>query len=95
MKITRGEVAHVARLARLEMNEEEMEQFTGQLNAILEYADRLNKIDTKDILPTAHVLPQKNVFREDKTRPGLPREEALANAPEEEDGMFRVPRVIE
>ncbi|MDW7650134.1 MAG: Asp-tRNA(Asn)/Glu-tRNA(Gln) amidotransferase subunit GatC [Bacillota bacterium] len=95
MKITRDEVAHVARLARLEMAEAEMDEFTGTLNAILEYAGKLNRIDTKDILPTAHVLPLKNVFREDKTRPCLPREEALANAPEEEDGMFRVPRVIE
>lgn len=95
MKITREEVAHVARLARLEMSEPEMDQFTGQLNAILQYADKLNEIDTKDILPTAHVLPLKNVFREDKTHPCLPNAKALANAPEAEDGMFRVPRVIE
>lgn len=95
MKITREEVVHVARLARLEMHEEEMDKFTEQLNAILEYSDKLNGLDTKDILPTAHVLPLRNVFREDKTRPCLPRAQALANAPEEEDGMFRVPRVIE
>lgn len=95
MKITREEVAHVARLARLAMTEAEMDEFTGQLNAILEYADKLNHIDTQNIVPTAHVLPLKNVFREDQVRPGLPRDEALANAPEEEDGMFRVPRVIE
>lgn len=95
MKITRAEVAHVARLARLEMNEVEMDEFTGQLNAILQYADKLNGLDTKDILPTAHVLPLQNVFREDKVGICLPREEALANAPDAEDGMFRVPRVIE
>lgn len=95
MKITREEVAHIARLARLEIDEAEMERYTGQLNAILEYADRLNQIDTAHIVPTAHVLPIRNVFRDDVTRPSLPREDALANAPEEEDGMFRVPRVIE
>jgi aspartyl-tRNA(Asn)/glutamyl-tRNA(Gln) amidotransferase subunit C len=95
MKITREEVAHVARLARLEMSDTEMDQFTGQLNAILQYADKLNEIDTKDIRPTAHVLPLQNVFREDKTRPCLANDKALANAPEAEDGMFRVPRVIE
>jgi len=95
VRITREEVAHVARLARLEMDENEMDKFTGQLNGILEYAAKLNSIDTKDILPTAHVLPLKNVFRADEVRPCLPHAEALANAPEEEDGMFRVPRVIE
>lgn len=95
MKITLKEVAHVARLARLEISEDEMKKYTTQLNAILEYADRLNRLDTKDILPTAHVLPLRNVFREDESRPCLPRTEALANAPEEEDGMFRVPPVLE
>lgn len=95
MKITREEVAHVARLARLEMSDTEMDQFTGQLNAILQYAGKLNEIDTKDIRPTAHVLPLQNVFREDKTRPCLENDKALANAPEAKDGMFRVPRVIE
>jgi aspartyl-tRNA(Asn)/glutamyl-tRNA(Gln) amidotransferase subunit C len=95
MKITREEVAHVARLARLEVDDAEMEAYTDQLNAILQYADKLNRLDTENIQPTAHVLPLKNVFRQDKARPCLPREEALANAPDEEDGMFRVPRVIE
>ncbi|MBS4032396.1 MAG: Asp-tRNA(Asn)/Glu-tRNA(Gln) amidotransferase subunit GatC [Clostridiales bacterium] len=95
MKITREEVAHVARLARLEMDDSEMEAYTEQLNAILQYADKLNRLDTEKIQPTAHVLPLNNVFREDRVRPCLPREEALANAPDEEDGMFRVPRVIE
>ncbi len=95
MKLTGKEVAHVAGLARLEMSEGEMEKFAVQLNAILEFADKLNKLETKDILPTAHVLPLKNVFREDLVCPGLERKESLRNAPEEEEGMFRVPRVIE
>lgn len=95
MKLTLKEVIHVANLARLEMDEKEMAAFTGQLNAILDFADKLNQIETKDILPTAHVLPLKNVFREDRVQQGLKREEALQNAPEVEIGMFRVPRVIE
>ncbi|MBS3885551.1 MAG: Asp-tRNA(Asn)/Glu-tRNA(Gln) amidotransferase subunit GatC [Dethiobacter sp.] len=95
MKLTSKEVAHVASLARLEMAEDEMEKFAGQLNAILEFADKLNRLETKDILPTAHVLPLNNVFREDRVTPGLERKAALLNAPEAEEGMFRVPRVIE
>ncbi|MBS3898969.1 MAG: Asp-tRNA(Asn)/Glu-tRNA(Gln) amidotransferase subunit GatC [Dethiobacter sp.] len=95
MKLTVKEVAYVASLARLEMAEGEMEKFAGQLSAILEFADKLNRLETEDILPTAHVLPLKNVFREDRVSPGLERKEALLNAPEVEEGMFRVPRVIE
>lgn len=95
MKITREEVAHVARLARLEMDGTEMDAYTDQLNAILQYADKLNRLDTEKIPPTAHVLPINNVFRQDEARPCLPREEAMANAPDDEEGMFRVPRVIE
>ena len=95
MKITREEVTHVARLARLDIPEGEMQQYMGHLNAILQYADKLNQLDTKDTVPTAHVLPLNNVFREDKTQPCLSRADALANAPEAESGMFRVPRVIE
>jgi aspartyl-tRNA(Asn)/glutamyl-tRNA(Gln) amidotransferase subunit C len=95
LKLTRDDVIHVAKLARLEINNEEINQYTEQLNSILEYADKLNTLDTLDVAPTAHAVPIKNVFREDQVRPCLGREEALANAPEAEDGMFRVPRVIE
>ena len=95
MKITREAVSHVANLARLEITEVEMDEFTVQLNSILDYANKLNQLDTKDIIPTAHVMPMKNVFREDEIHSCLPRQAALANAPEEEDGMFRVPPVIE
>jgi len=95
VKITREEVAHVARLAMLEISGEEVALYTDQLNAILEYADKLKMLETKGVDPTAHVLPLRNVFREDEIRPGLPREEALANAPAEEEGLFRVPRVME
>ncbi|MBS3947497.1 MAG: Asp-tRNA(Asn)/Glu-tRNA(Gln) amidotransferase subunit GatC [Dethiobacter sp.] len=95
MKITREEVVHVARLAMLEISGEEVALYTQQLNAILEYADKLKSLETEGVEPTAHVLPLRNVFREDEIRPGLPREEALANAPAEEEGLFRVPRVME
>lgn len=95
MKITRQNVEDVALLSRLEMTAEELDAYSGQLNAILEYADILNKLDTKGIDPTAHVLPLKNVMRPDEVKPSLPRELALSNAPEAEDGYFKVPKVME
>jgi len=88
-------VEDVALLSRLEFNEADLEKFTEQLNAILEYADVLNKVDTEGIQPTAHVLPMKNVMRSDEVKPSLPRELALANAPEQEDGYFKVPKIME
>ncbi len=95
MKITRQDVENVALLSRLEMTKEELDAYAGQLNAILEYADVLNKLNTKDVEPTAHVLPLKNVMRADEVKPSLPRELALANAPETEDGYFKVPKIME
>lgn len=95
MKISRQDVENVALLSRLEMTAEELDAYAGQLNAILEYADVLNKLDTQGIEPTAHVLPLKNVMRPDAVKPSLPRDEALANAPEAEDGYFKVPKIME
>ncbi len=95
MKITREDVANVALLSRLEFGESELETFTGQLDAILEYADVLNKLNVDNVEPTAHVLPLKNVMRADEAKPSLPRELALANAPEQEDGYFKVPKIME
>ncbi|WP_027094523.1 Asp-tRNA(Asn)/Glu-tRNA(Gln) amidotransferase subunit GatC [Cohnella thermotolerans] len=95
MSITVKDVEHVANLARLELSEAEKEQFAGQLNAILEYAEKLNELNTEGIEPTSHVLPLYNVMREDEVRPSLPAEKALSNAPEEEDGHFKVPAVLE
>jgi len=95
MKITRKDVEDVAQLARLELDESEIVKFTGQLNAILEYVDMLDKVNTDGVEPTAHVLPLKNVMRADEAKPSLPRELALANAPEQEDGYFKVPKVME
>ncbi len=95
MSITIKEVEHVANLARLELSEAEKEQFAGQLNAILKYAEKLNQLDTDGIEPTSHVLPLANVMREDTIKPSLPIEKVLLNAPEEEDGHFKVPAVLE
>ncbi|CQR75128.1 Aspartyl/glutamyl-tRNA(Asn/Gln) amidotransferase subunit C [Sporomusa ovata DSM 2662] len=95
MKINRQDVENVALLSRLEMTAEELEAYSGQLNAILEYVDVLNKLDTTGIEPTAHVLQLKNVMRPDEVKPSLPQELALSNAPEAEDGYFKVPKVME
>lgn len=94
MRITANDVEHVAKLSRLYLSEEEKENYTQTLNSILEYMEILNRVDTCEVEPTAHVLPLKNVFREDKLHKCLDRELALANAPEEEDGCFKVPRII-
>jgi aspartyl-tRNA(Asn)/glutamyl-tRNA(Gln) amidotransferase subunit C len=94
-KITRAEVEHVARLARLELSENEKERMTAQLDAILGYIDTLNALDTAGVEPTTTVIPMVSVMREDAVRPSLDREDALANAPDREDGFFRVPRIIE
>jgi aspartyl-tRNA(Asn)/glutamyl-tRNA(Gln) amidotransferase subunit C len=93
-EISRDDVAHVARLARLAVTEEEIELFTGQLGAVLEYADAIRRLDTADIPPTAHPLPLQNVLRHDVVRPCLDRDEVLAVAPVAEDGRFRVPRIL-
>ena len=94
-KITRAEVEHVARLARLELSEDEKERMTSQLDAILGYIDTLNSLDTRGVEPTATVIPMVSVMREDVVRPSLDRDNALANAPDREDVFFRVPRIIE
>ncbi|HEX8960130.1 MAG TPA: Asp-tRNA(Asn)/Glu-tRNA(Gln) amidotransferase subunit GatC [Geobacteraceae bacterium] len=95
MKITKDEVAHVAKLARLELTEEEQATFTGQMDAILAYVDKLNELDTTGIIPTAHAVPMENAFREDLVVPSIGVDNALANAPDRVEGFFRVPKVIE
>ncbi|HHY38575.1 MAG TPA: Asp-tRNA(Asn)/Glu-tRNA(Gln) amidotransferase subunit GatC [Clostridia bacterium] len=94
MSITEETVRHVAWLARLGLSDEEVEIFTGQLGRILGYVAKLDELDTTAVTPTFHVLDMYNVFREDEPRPGLPRDEALANAPDASLGFFRVPRII-
>jgi len=94
-KITREQVQHVANLARLQLSPEEEDRFTRNLNDILLFFHKLNELDTQDVPPTSHVLEITNVMREDNVRPSWPREEVLKNAPDHENGMFRVPAVIE
>ena len=93
MEISREEVLHVARLARLALTEEEVERFRNQLSAILEAVGKVSELDLEGVPPTSHPLDLVNVFAEDEPRQSLPREDALANAPDPEGGFFRVPPV--
>ena len=89
--ISREEVLHVARLARLELTDDEVERLAAQLSAILEAVGKVAELDLADVEPTAHPLDLVNVWAEDEPRPSLPVEDALANAPEREGSFFRVP----
>ena len=93
-RVSRADVEHVATLSRLALTDDEIEQLTGELGAILDYAAEVSALDTADVPPTAHPLPLVNVFRPDDPRPGLDRDEVLAEAPAAEDGQFRVPRIL-
>lgn len=95
MKLSLAEVEHVAQLANLALSDEEQELFREQLSSILEYASRLQQVDTDAIPPTSTVLPVENVMRPDTVRPSLSQADVLANAPATEDGCFRVPVVLE
>jgi aspartyl-tRNA(Asn)/glutamyl-tRNA(Gln) amidotransferase subunit C len=95
MKITAGDVEHIASLARLRLLEDEKELYGSQLNDILEYIEKLNEIDTAEVEPTSHVAPMKNVFRDDLQGQSLTREEALKNAPRTDGVFYQVPRIIE
>ena len=93
-RISTADVAHVARLARLDLSDEDLEQFTEQLGAVLEHAKDVDALDTAGVPPTAHPLPLRNVLRPDLVVPSLDRDEVLAEAPEAEAGQFRVPRIL-
>ena len=95
MQIGKDEVQRIAKLARLEISDTEQEAFSRQLSGILSYVEQLKKIDTTGVEPTAAVVGQTNVFRPDKSRACLSQEAALTNAPEAEDGHFRVPPILE
>lgn len=95
MNITAQDVKQTARLARLELTEEETESFTGHLNDILQYVQKMNELDTSGVDPTSHVLPLANVLREDDVRPSLPLSQVMKNAPDTEDSQFRVPPVLD
>jgi aspartyl-tRNA(Asn)/glutamyl-tRNA(Gln) amidotransferase subunit C len=93
MQITREEVLHVAKLARLALTEEEIERFRSQLSAILEAVGKVSELDLEGVPPTSHPLDLVNVLAEDEPQPCLPREAALTNAPETDGGFFAVPPV--
>lgn len=95
MKITKAEVEHVARLARLDLTETEIDTFTGQMDAILAYVEKLNELNTDGITATAHAVPVENAFRDDAVRSPLGADHALSNAPGRTGDFFRVPKVIE
>lgn len=93
--LTRADVEHVARLARLALTDDEIEQLTGDLAAVLDHAADVAALDLDGVPPTAHPLPLRNVLRADEVRPTLDRDEVLAAAPAAEDGRFRVPRILD
>lgn len=93
-RITEDDVRHVARLARLDVTDDEVALFAGQLAAVLQHAQDVEALDVADVPPTAHPLPLDNVFRDDVASGSLDRDEVLAMAPAAEDGRFRVPRIL-
>ena len=95
MPITREQVEYVAHLSRLDLSEEEKDRIAHQLDAILDYVDKLNELDTEDVEPLVHAAERHNVFRQDTVGESLPQQEALKNAPDQSEGCFRVPRIIE
>jgi len=95
MTITRQEVAHLARLSRLALDDDELDHLVGQLDVIIGAVARVSEVAADDIPPTSHAVPMTNVFRPDELRPCLSQQDALSGAPEAEDGRFRVPRVLD
>ena len=93
-RLSRSDVVHVARLARLDLTNEEIDLFTGQLADVLRHADAVGSLDTAGVPPTAHPVPLVNVLRDDVPRPSLDPDEVLAQAPAAEDHRFRVPRIL-
>lgn len=93
-KLTRDDAAYVARLARIDLTDEELDLYAGQLAVVLDHAAQVAALDTTGVEPTAHPLPLKNVFRDDVPRPSLDRDEVLNQAPAVEDGRFLVPRIL-
>ncbi|WP_017472840.1 Asp-tRNA(Asn)/Glu-tRNA(Gln) amidotransferase subunit GatC [Amphibacillus jilinensis] len=94
-EISKQQVKHVAHLARLAITDQEVEVMTKQLGDIIHYAELLNDLDTSQVEPTTHVLDLKNVMRKDVPRKWIDREDALKNAPDQQDGQFRVPSILE
>ncbi len=94
MSVTRKDVEYIASLAKLKFEENELESFTHQLNDILAYIEKLNELDTENVLPLSHPVENNNVFRDDELKPSISTEDALKNAPNKTEDFFRVPKVI-
>jgi len=94
MAVTKAEVEHIAKLAKLKFNEAEVNEYTTQLNQILEYVDKLNELDTENVRPLSHPVEGENVFREDIRKESITTEDALKNAPSKTTEYFKVPKVI-
>jgi len=94
-KIDQAQVRKVAKLSRLELTEAEVEEFTGQLSAILDYVEKMNELDTDNIEPLAHCLPISNVFRRDCVKESLGTEKTLGNAPQRDGEFFKVPKILD
>lgn len=95
MAINKDTVKYTADLARIELSDKELGDFTGQLDRILEYVDQLKKLDVSGLEPTSHVLEMKNVYREDAIKPSLDASEVIRNAPSRENSLFKVPKIID
>lgn len=95
MSLSPQEVEHIARLARLQLTDEQKERYRGQLEAILDHVAKLQELDTEDVPPTANVSVAHMPLREDKLRPGLSKDDLLKNAPQQDDGQFQIPPVFE
>ncbi len=95
MAITKDTLKYVANLARVGLTEKELEGFTGQLDRILDYVNKLKSLDVSRLQPTSHVLEMKNVYREDKVKKSLPASEVLKNAPDKKNDLFKVGKIIE
>lgn len=94
VSLTSADVAHLAQLARLELTEDEVRTYVGQLSGILDSVAEVSRVATPDIVPTSHAVPLTNVYRDDVIRPGLTHEEALDQAPARSEGRFRVPQIL-
>jgi aspartyl-tRNA(Asn)/glutamyl-tRNA(Gln) amidotransferase subunit C len=92
--LSEKDVQYVAKLARLEVTDQEVAKYTQQMANILEYVEQLNKLDTSNVEPLTHPLDVKNVFRKDELKPSLTQQEVLSNAPEPQSGPFKVPKIM-
>lgn len=92
--IEKKDIQYVAKLANLKIEDDDIDDFTRQIGDILEYVEKLDELDTDDVVPTAYTVPMKNVMREDKAEPSMDRDKILANAPDKKEGQYRVPKII-